>query len=179
VTRVRRSRFGLIPDTSEPLVPRRYTLFTALLLGAVACSADLIEPSAEAIVGRWRRAPMPLSPRGEFLKTLELTADGHYTATTESRGVYAQLAPDAVGSITQDYGAFQLTGNVLRFTQDSVRTWDFLGGTNFHAGPPGIFFEGPPTDPIVELTPNRLTLRYSVNPGGGYVQVTETFDRER
>jgi hypothetical protein len=72
-----------------------------------------------------------------------------------------------------------LSGDTLRFAQDSSRTWDYLTGTYFHAGPPGMYFEGPPTDPIVELTPAHLTLRYSVNPGNGYMQVTEVFDRDR
>src|SRR5258705_2307903 len=160
-------------------MPRRNTLLAALLVGAVvACSAELLEPTSQALAGRWRRGPEPQSPAGQFLKTVDFTEDGHYTVTTEFRGVYPQLSAEAVGSTTSTYGSYVLTGDVLRFPQDSVRTWDDLTGTSFHAGSGGIYFdEGPPTDPIVELTPTRLTLRYSVNPGDGYVPVTETFDR--
>ena len=161
-------------------MPRRYTLLAGLLVGAViACSAEPLEPSSQALAGRWRRGPEPQSPTGQLLKTVDFTEDGHYTVTTEFRGVYPQLSAEAVGSTTSTYGSYVLTGDVLRFAQDSVRTWDYLTGTSFYAGSGGIYFEGPPTDPIVELTPPRLTLRYSVNPGGGYVPATETFDRDR
>ena len=121
---------------------------------------------------------MPVSPMGQFFKTFEFSEDGHYVLTYEFRGVYPQLPADATASIGHEYGTYILTGDTLRVTQDSSRTWDYLGGTSFHVGPAGIAIEGPPTDPIVELTPTRLTLRYSVNPGGGYEQVTETYDRD-
>ena len=65
------------------------------------------------------------------------------------------------------------------FTEDSLRSWDNLSGTYFHAGPKGLYIEGPPTDPKVELTRTRLTLRYSVNPGAGYVAVTDVYYRDR
>jgi hypothetical protein len=120
-----------------------------------------------------------VSPIGQFLKTLEFTPDGHYTVTTEFRGIYAQLPAGSVASIGHEYGTYVLTSDILRFNEDSVRTWDYLSGTFFHAGPRGIYVEGPPTDPTVELTTTHLTLRYSVNPGNGYVQVADTYDRDR
>lgn len=158
----------------------RLTVLAILLIGAViACHADLLEPSAQTIAGRWRRASEPLSPMGQNVKTLELTIDGHYAVISESRGVYVQLPADSAGSITREYGTYVVTRNNLHFNEDSLRTWDYLSGTSFHAGPAGIYIEGPPTDPTVELTPTQLTLRYSVNPGGGYVPVIERYDRDR
>ena len=144
----------------------------------MACRADLLSPSPQAITGRWIRAPESLSPAGNYVRTLEFTVDGHYVVTSASRGVYSALPVDSVGSITHEYGRYVLESNTLRFTQDSLRTWDNLSGSYFHAGPQGMSIEGPPTDPSVELTGTRLTLRYSVNPGAGYVAVTDTYDRD-
>jgi hypothetical protein len=170
----------MISPHRSRLVPRRYPLLAALVVSAVvACHGDLLEPASGTIAGRWRREPMLVSPTGQFDKSLEFTEDGHYTVTYEFRGVYPQLPADAVAASGHEYGTYVLSSDTLRFTQDSSRTWDYLGGTSFHVGPAGISIEGPPTDPIVALTAARLTLRYSVNPGGGYEQVTEVFDRDR
>lgn len=160
-------------------MPLRRLLLAILVVGAgVACRADLLSPSPQALAGHWLRAPEPLRPGGEYVRTLEFTVDGHYVVTGASRGVYAALPVDSVGSITHEYGSYVLENNILRFTQDSLRSWDHLIGSYFHAGPQGLSIEGPPTDPSVELTSTRLTLRYSVNPGGGYVAVTDTYDRD-
>ena len=161
-------------------MPFTRLLFATLLMGAgIACRADLLSPSLQTIAGRWLRAPEPQSPAGNYVRTLEFTVDGHYVVTGEFRGVYVALPADSAGSIMHEYGRYVLDGNTLRFTQDSIRSWDYLGGRYFHAGPQGISVEGPPTDPSVELTSTRLTLRYSVNPGAGYVAVTDTYDRDR
>ena len=159
-------------------MPLHRLLLAILLVGAgISCREDLVSPSSSAIAGRWLRAPEALRPAGEYVRTLVFTGDGHYVVTGSSRGVYAALPVDSIGSITREYGSYVLDSNTLRFTQDSLRSWDYLGGSYFHSGPQGLFFEGPPTDPTVELTSTRLTLRYSVNPGAGYVAVTDTYDR--
>lgn len=116
---------------------------------------------------------------GQYLRVLEFTPDGRYTVMHEFRGTYAQLPADSVGSISHEYGTYLLTGNTLHFYEDSVRTWDYMTGSSLHTGPRGVYIEGPPTDPTIELTRTRLTLRYSVNPGAGYVQVTDMYDRDR
>ena len=153
--------------------------FALMLVAGIACRTDLLVPSSQTLVGRWRRAPEPQTPTGQYLRTLEFTVDGHYVLTNASRGVYAQLPVDSVGSITREYGTYVLNSHTLRFMQDSLRSWDYLSGTYFYAGPKGLYIEGPPTDPGVELTHTRLTLRYSVNPGGGYVPVTDVYHRDR
>jgi hypothetical protein len=153
------------------------TLLAALLIGAaLACGADPIAPSPAALAGRWRLA-VPQSPSGQYARTLDFTADGQYVLTGSSRGIYAQLPADSVGSISWEYGTYVVNADTLRFAQDSVRSWDYLGGTYFHAGPRGQYFEGPPTDPIIELTSARLTLHYMVNPGAGYLPVTDVYLR--
>ena len=160
-------------------MPSNRLLTAILLVGAgIACRADLLSPSSQAIAGRWLRSPEPLSPAGNYVRTLAFTVDGHYVVTGASRGVYAALPVDSVGSITREYGSYVLESNILRFTKDSIRSWDHLSGSYFHTGPQGLSVEGPPTDPSVELTSTRLTLRYSVNPGGGYVAVTDSYDRD-
>jgi hypothetical protein len=111
---------------------------------------------------------------------LEFTEDGHYMVTGESRGVYAQLPADSAGSIRHEYGTYALAGDTLHVYQDSVRTWDYLGGTSFQVGPSsGIAIEGTNTDPTVELTATQLTLRYFVNPGDRYELVTDRYYRDR
>lgn len=152
--------------------------FVLVLVAGIACRADFVAPSSQALAGRWTRAPEPLAPSGEYLRTLEFTLDGHYVLTGTSRGVYPQLPANSVGSVTREYGVYVFQRDTLRFTQDSVRSWDYLSGTYFYAGPKGIYIEGPPTDPGVELTQTRLTLRYSVNPGAGYVPVTDVYFRD-
>ena len=153
--------------------------FALMLVASIACRAELLAPSSQTLAGRWRGAPELLSPSGQYLRTLEFTVDGHYVLTGAFRGVYAQLPADSVGSITREYGTYILGGNRLRFTQDSLRSWDYLSGAYFSAGPKGVSIEGPPTDPEVELMDTRLTLRYSVNPGAGYVPVTDVYHRDR
>jgi hypothetical protein len=153
---------------------------TVLVISAgTACGTDLLYWSSNPIVGRWRAAPMAQQPRGEYLRTLDLAADGRYVSTGAFQGVYPQLAADAIGSVSRVYGHYVYEDDRLRFTQDSMRTWDYLTGEYFHAGPAGISIEGPPTDPTVELTPDRLVLRYMVNPGAGYVAVTDEYFRDR
>ena len=153
--------------------------FALLLVAGIACHADLLAPSSQTLAGHWSRAPEPLSPKGQYLRTLEFTVDGHYVLTGAFRGVYAQLPADSVGSISREYGTYVLNSDIIRFTQDSVRSWDYLTGTYFHAGPKGQSIEGPPTDPNVELTATQLTLRYMVDPGAGYVAVTDVYYRDR
>jgi hypothetical protein len=161
-------------------VPSIRALLAVLAVGAgIACRTDLLAPSSEALAGHWSRTPEPLSPSGQFFRTLEFTTDGRYVATTASRGVYAQLPADAIGSITRAYGTYVLDGDTLRSASDSVRSWDYLTGTHLQVGSPGVYIEGPPTDPVVELTRTRLTLRYMVNPGAGYVPVVEEYLRDR
>ena len=152
---------------------------TLILVAGIACRADLLAPSSATIAGRWSRAPQSQTPSGQYHRMLEFTDDGHYVLTGSFRGIYAELPADSVGSISREYGTYVLDRNTLRFTQDSVRSWDYLSGTYFYAGPKGVYIEGPPTDPEIELTHTRLTLRYSVNPGAGYVPVTEVYDRDR
>ena len=158
---------------------RRYTLLAVLLVSTVvACRTSLLEPSPQSIVGRWRRTLVPSSPTGQFVRSLALAPDGHYTLTGESRGVYATLPADSVSSSSREYGTYVLTGAILHFSEDSTRTWDVVSGTSFHAGS-RTYFEGPPTDPAVEITASRLLLRYSVDIGNGYVPVTEAYDRDQ
>lgn len=179
VTSAPTQRFGSLPAPWSLSVPFTRLLLAILLVGGgIACRADLLSPSSQAIAGRWLRAPAPQSPAGTYVRTLEFTVDGHYVVTGAFRGVYAALPVDSVGSIMHEYGSYVLDGNTLRFTQDSLRSWDYLSGSYFHAGPQGPSIEGPPTDPSVELTSIRLVLRYSVNPGAGYVTVTDTYDRD-
>ena len=160
-------------------MPLSRLLTAVMLVGAgIACRSELLSPSSQGIAGRWIRAPEPLRPAGNYVRTLEFTVDGHYVITGASRGVYAALPVDSVGSITHEYGSYVLESSTLRFMQDSIRSWDYLGGSYFHAGSQGMSIEGPPTDPSVELTSTRLTLRYSVNPGAGYVAVTDSYDRD-
>jgi hypothetical protein len=144
-----------------------------------ACHSDLLAPSSQSLAGHWSRAPQPLSPSGQYLKTLEFRVGGHYVLTGVSRGIYAQLPADSVGNIWHEYGTYVLNSDIIRFTQDSVRSWDYLIGTYFHAGPTGQYIEGRPTDPKVELTDTQLTLRYMVNPGNGYVAVADVYYRDR
>jgi hypothetical protein len=157
------------------------TLVVLLLVATgTACGADLLAPSSDALVGRWYRGPEAQNPTGQFIRNLEFTADGHFVATGTFRGIYPQLPADAVASISQQYGTFRLDADTLRFSQDSVRSWDYLTGTYFHAGPmTGVYFEGPPTAPVVEVTRTSLTLRYMVDPGAGNVQVTDHYLRDR
>jgi len=150
-----------------------------MLVAGIACRADLLAPSSQTLAGQWRRAPQSQAPSGQFLRMLEFTVDGHYVLTGAFRGIYAQLPADSVGSITREYGTYLLDRDTLRFTQDSLRSWDYLSGTYFYAGPKGVYIEGAPTDPEIELTRTRLTLRYSVNPGAGYIPVTDVYDRDR
>lgn len=158
---------------------RRHTVLAVLLVSAVVgCRTNLLEPSPQSIVGRWRRTLVPSSPTGQFVKTLTLAPDGHYTVTSESRGVYPTLPADSGSGSSREYGMYVLTGAVLHFSEDSTRTWDVVSGTSFHAGS-RTYFEGPPTDPTVEITASRLLLRYSVNIGNGYVPVTEAYDRDQ
>jgi hypothetical protein len=75
-------------------------LLAILVVSAVGgCRADLLQPSAQTIAGRWRAVPVSLSPTGQYVRMLEFTEDGHYMVTGESRGVYAQLPADSAGSI--------------------------------------------------------------------------------
>jgi hypothetical protein len=149
-----------------------------LLVGAgVACGADLLAPSPDALTGHWARAPESMSPSGQFFRMLDFTADGHYVRTGIFRGVYPQLPPDSAASISREYGSYVLAGDTIRFAEDSLRVWDFLSGSYLHVGPPGMYIEGPPTDPVIELTSSRLTLRYMVDPGNGYTPVTEEYHR--
>jgi len=150
-----------------------------ILVAGIACRANLLAPSSQTIAGRWSRAPQPQAPSGQYYRMLEFTDDGHYVLTGAFRGIYPQLPADSVGSISREYGTYVLDRNTLRFTQDSLRSWDHLSGTYFYAGPKGGYIEGPPTDPEIELTPTRLTLRYSVNPWAGYIPVTDVYDRDR
>lgn len=147
---------------------------TLLLMAGTACQPDVLAPSSQTLAGRWSVSMPPLSP---YSRTLEFTVDGHYLLSASFRGIYAQLPADSVGSISREYGSYVLTNNILRFSQDSVRSWDYLSGTYFHAGPV-VYIEGQ-TDPKVELTNTQLTLRYSINPGGGLVAVTDVYQRDR
>lgn len=152
---------------------------TALVLGAgIACHDVVLAPSSHALAGRWSSAPERLSPRGEFIRTLEFSTDGQYVRAVESRGVYSQLPAESIGSFTREYGSYVLAADTLRLAQDSVRSWDYLGGEYFRVGPEGMYIEGPPTPPVVELTRTRLTLRFMVNPGAGYVPVVQEYRRE-
>jgi hypothetical protein len=150
-----------------------------LVVAGIACHADLLAPSSQTLTGHWSRASEPLSPNGQYFRTLDFSVDGHYVLTGASRGVYAQLPADSVGNVSREYGTYVLNSDIIRFTQDSVRSWDYLTGTYFHAGPKGQYIEGPPTDPSVELTDTQLTLRYMVDPGAGYVAVTDVYYRDR
>jgi hypothetical protein len=165
---------------SQPIMPLLRTLVAALAISAgTACHTDLFYSASDPIVGRWRAAPMALQPTGQYLRTLDLASDGRYVQSGTSRGVYPQLPADAIGSTSRAYGRYVYANDQLRFMQDSVRTWDYMTGDSFHAGPGGVSIEGPPTVPTVELTADRLVLRYMVNPGAGYVPVTDEYFRDR
>jgi hypothetical protein len=157
----------------------RAAVAALLIMAGTACHTDLFYSASDPIVGHWRAAPMAQQPSGEYLRTLDLSVDGRYVRTGAFRGVYPQLPADAIGSISRSYGRYVYEAAQLRFSQDSVRSWDYLSGEDFYAGPGGMPIEGPPTIPTVELTPDRLILRYMVNPGAGYVPVEEEYFRDR
>ena len=159
---------------------RRHVHVAVLLVSvAAACRTQPLQPNGSSIAGQWRSAVIPLSPTGQLVKTLEFTGDGRYIRRHESRGAYATQPADAVSSVSSEYGTYLLADAVLHYAADSVRTWEARSGTSLRVAPFGRYIEGPPTDPVVELSSSRLTLRYAVNPGAGYVPVTETFDRTR
>jgi hypothetical protein len=165
---------------SQPIMSLLRAVVAAFVFVAgTACHTDLFYSASDPIVGRWRAAPTPLQPTGQFLRTLDLASDGRYVQTGVFRGVYQQQPADAIGSISRAYGRYVYANDQLRFTQDSVRSWDYLSGEYFYAGPGGVSIEGPPTIPTVELTADRLVLRYMVNPGAGYVPVTDEYFRDR
>ena len=120
-----------------------------------------------------------MSPSGQYVRTIDFGADGRYLRTGVFRGIYPQQSADAIAALTREYGTYALSSDTLRFLQDSIRTWDYLGGEFLYVGRASGSIEGPPTDPTVELTATRLTLRYMVNPGAGYVPVVEEYSRER
>jgi hypothetical protein len=164
--------------TPEPIMSIRVVTAALLIAAGTACHTDLFYSASDPLVGRWRAAPMALQPSGEYLRRLDLANNGRYVRTGTFRGVYPQLPADAIASISREYGRYVYENGVLRFSQDSVRSWDYLTGEQFHAGPGGMSIEGPPTDPAVEIMPDRLILRYMVNPGGGYVPVQEEYFRD-
>jgi hypothetical protein len=158
-------------------MPSIRTLLAFLFVGgAMACGAELIAPSPLALAGRWNRIPS-----GRYSRTLELTADGRYVQTSTFRGDYPQLPRDSAGTIVWEYGRYVVHDDTLRFAQDSLRSWDWMSGYYFQIGigREGMSIEGPPTDPTIELTSTRLTLRYMVNPGAGYVPVVDEYLRSR
>lgn len=160
-------------------MPSVRIVFTTFVAAAsLACADALIAPSPDGLTGRWTRAPEALSPSGQYVRTIDFGADGKYLRTTVVRGVYPQQPADAIAALTREYGTYALSSDTLRFLQDSVRTWDYLGGEFLYVGRASGYIEGPPTDPTVELTATRLTLRYQVNPGAGYVPVVEEYSRE-
>lgn len=149
------------------------------VVAATACHTDLFYSASDPIVGHWRAAPMAQQPSGEYLRTLDLAVDGRYLRTGTFRGVYPQLPADAVASVSREYGRYVYQNDELRFSQDSVRSWDYMTGDHLSVGSGGMSIEGPPTVPTVELTADRLILRYMVNPGAGYVPVQEEYFRDR
>lgn len=153
-------------------------LFVSVIAAAGVSCADGLAPTPDALTGRWSTTPAALSPGGQYVRSYDFTADRKYVRTVTTRGVYPQLQPDAVASIYQEYGSYVLHADTLLAVRDSVRSWDWLSGEYRHVGPPGISIEGPPTAPVIELTPSRLTLRYMVNPGDRYVPVVEVYVRE-
>ena len=154
-------------------------LFVSVIAAAGVSCADGLAPTPDALTGRWSTAPEALSPSGHYVRSYDFTADGKYVHTVTTRGAYPQLPPDAVASISREYGSYVLHADTLLAVQDSARSWDWLSGEYLRVGPPGISIEGPPTDPVIELTPSRLTLRYMVNPGDRYVPVVEVYLREQ
>jgi len=151
-----------------------------LAVGAgIACADALLAPSPDGLTGRWTRAPEALSPSGQYVRSIEFSPDGRYLRTSVFRGVYPQQPADAIAALTREYGTYALSSDTLRFLQDSIRSWDFIGGEFLHVGRAEGYIEGPPTDPTVELTATHLTLRYLVNPGAGYEPVVEEYSRER
>jgi hypothetical protein len=157
----------------------RIVFVTFAAAASLACADALIAPSPDGLTGRWTRGPETLSPSGQYVRTIDFGADGRYLRSSVFRGIYPQQPADAIAALTREYGTYALSSDTLRFLQDSVRTWDYLGGEFLYVGRPGGYIEGPPTDPIIELTATRLTLRYQVNPGAGYVPVVEEYARER
>ena len=90
VTSAPTQRFGWLPTPWSLSVPRTRLLPAILLVGAgIACRADLLSPTSQAIAGRWLRAPEARSPAGNYTRTLEFTDDGHYVVT----GAFTSLAP--------------------------------------------------------------------------------------
>lgn len=160
-------------------MPSIRIVLAILVVGAtIACADDLLATSPDGLTGRWTSVPEALSPGGQYVRTIDFTADGRYLRVSTFRGIYPQQPPDAIAALTREYGTYALSRDTLRFLQDSIRTWDYLGGEYLYVGRSGGYIEGPPTDPTVELTATRLTLRYMVNPGAGYVPVVEEYSRE-
>lgn len=148
-------------------------------LVVIACGSEVLAPTPTALTGTWLTAAEPLQPNGSFTRKLVFLPSGHYVSTVESRGVYGGVPRDSVVSYSSEYGTYTLTGDILRLVQDSAKGWDLLGGSWNRVGPPGIYIEGPPTDPVVEVSQSRLVLRYEVNPGAGYVPVKAIYYRAR
>lgn len=154
------------------------SIFTVVApLVVIACGSEVLAPAPAALTGTWLTVAELLQPTGSFTRKLVFSPSGRYTSTIESRGVYAGVPSDSVISYSSEYGAYTLTGNTLRLVQDSAKGWDLLGGSWRHVGPPGIYIEGPPSDPVVEVSQSRLVLRYQVNPGNGYVPVKAVYYR--
>ena len=156
----------------------RVVFVSVLVASGIGC-AEGLAPTPDALTGRWSTAPAALSPSGQYVRSYDFTADRKYVHTVTTRGVYPQLPADSVGSTYREYGSYVLHADTLLAVQDSTKSWDRLSGEYLHVGPPGIYIEGPPTDPVIELTPSRLTLRYMVNPGDRYVPVVEVYLREQ
>lgn len=156
------------------------TLAFVVSIAVTACGSEaLVAPSPAALTGTWLTTVQPTQPRGSFVRKLEFFATGRYVSRGESRGTYAGVPSDSVISYTSNYGAYTLAGDTLRLVQDSAKGWDLLTGSWTRLGPPGIYIEGPPTDPIVEVSRSQLILNYQVNPGAGYIEVRDSYYRAR
>ena len=159
--------------------PIRHLLAVVIVVAGSACADDVLAPTPDALTGRWSAVPEALSPSGQLFRTLDFTADRRYVRTYIMRGVYPQLPADSAAVISHEYGSYTLHGDTLFTARDSARTRDWLGGEYLEVGPPGMAIEGPPTPPVLEITPTRLTLRFMFNPGDGYHPAVEVYLRER
>ena len=154
------------------MTPKTFALAGLVSVFLAACGRDVLAPAPAALTGMWLTAAKSIQPRGSFTKRLLFVGVDHYVSTWESRGSYAGVPDDSVVAYENDYGTYSLTGNTLRFTQDSAKGWDLVSGSWTRRGKP-MYIEGAPTDPVIELGLSRLILRFAVDPGDGKYQPVE------
>lgn len=154
----------------------RWAAAVAAVAVMVGCS-DLLEPTPELLAGTWRNVPDTDPSLANLQRTIAFSVDGSYVVDAWSGPSSMTDPPDSVGWRNTVFGTYSLRGATLTLAQDSTNGRNGQGGTWHYGKPAGMDVEGPPTDPVVRLTTDRLVLTNKVNPGAGYVTVVATYDR--